>query len=614
MKELGSHVETHSPQVSMMMERILLGVLSLSGWIIPSICLHRQYHYVNDSKTWTEAASYCRRTYTDLASIENTEEMNQLNNTVSSSSNSSEVWIGLYSAIVWRWSDGYRGTGSRYRNWITSYNEPNFHSGREFCVATRGDGRWWDVSCKAEYPFICYRGEDLARHVLILKKFYFEFQYVTFPPLPPPTLTAGTQLDPEFVFVNESMSWSSAQRYCRENYTDLATVRNDTENQEIQSLGLSGDYAWIGLFRDPHLNWSDGSNYKFSYWDSGYNPLGSLTHVCAVAALQRSGKWRAVDCERRLPFVCYSIPANRQVVRLRMKPEDSSLDLNDPAVKADILKKLQDRLETKVAGATLKWREQPDGKVFFKEGKSSQKKERKKTESRGDRQGAFPFLEEDLPIRLLSPFQGGSRYFGLQSVLELGNTNGTQLDPEFVVVNIRMSWSSAQRYCRENFIDLATARNDTENQEIQSLVWSGLWAWIGLLRDPNLNWSDGSNYKFSYWDYGKNPLGSLTHVCAVAALQRSGKWKAFDCERRLPFVCYSIPANRQVVRLRMKPEDSSLDLNDPAVKADILKKLQDRLETKVAGATLKWREQPDGKVFFKEGKSSQKKERKKTEL
>ncbi|XP_074480750.1 C-type lectin domain-containing protein 38-like [Sebastes fasciatus] len=249
-------------------------------------------------------------------------------------------------AIVWKWSDGYRGTGSEYRNWRTDPTEPNFAYGNEFFVATHNVGVWLDDSSNREIPFICYR---------------------------------GTKLDPEFVFVNITMSWSSAQRYCRENYIDLATVRNDTENHEIQSLVTIGEWAWIGLFRDPNLNWSDGSNYKFSYWAYSH-PLGSLTHVCAVVDLQSSGKWRAVSCEKRLPFVCYSLPVKRQVVRLRMKPEDSSLDLNDPAVKADILKKLQDRLETKVAGATLKWREQPDGKVFFKEGKSSQKKERKKTE------------------------------------------------------------------------------------------------------------------------------------------------------------------------------------------------------------------------------------------
>ncbi|XP_074503785.1 macrophage mannose receptor 1-like [Sebastes fasciatus] len=276
MKEPGSHTETHSPQISMMMGRVLLGVLSLSGWLVPSVCLLRQYHYVADLKTWTEAVSYCKRTYTDLASIESTEDMNQLKNTVSSSGNSSEVWIGLYSAVAWRRSDGYRGTGSEYRNWTTIDNEPNFMSGVEFCVLTYSDGSWTDHLCYHKHPFLCYRG----------------------------------------------MNWSSTQRFCRENYTDLATVRNHTENQEIHS----GNWGWIGLFRDPHLNWSDGTNYKFSYWDSGFNPLGSLSHVCAVVALHRSGKWRAVSCERRLPFVCYSIPpaVKRQVVRLRMKPEDSS--------------------------------------------------------------------------------------------------------------------------------------------------------------------------------------------------------------------------------------------------------------------------------------------------
>lgn len=42
--------------------------------------------------------------------------------------------------------------------------------------------------------------------------------------------------------------------------------------------------------------------------------------------------------------------------------------------------------------------------------------------------------------------------------------------------------------------------------------------------------------------------------------------------------------------------------------------LQDKLnETGVSGVTLKWREQPDGEVFHKEGRNSQK-EKKKTEL
>ncbi|CAI5657113.1 unnamed protein product [Oreochromis niloticus] len=90
------------------------------------------FHYVDDAKTWTEAQSYCQQNHTDLASIENTEEMKQLNSTVSSAAHSSELWIGLYSQIRWRWSDGLTGSGADYRNWDTSEYEPDFYSGVQF--------------------------------------------------------------------------------------------------------------------------------------------------------------------------------------------------------------------------------------------------------------------------------------------------------------------------------------------------------------------------------------------------------------------------------------------------------------------------------------------------
>ncbi|GAA6221702.1 lymphocyte antigen 75-like isoform X1 [Lates japonicus] len=267
--------------------------------------------------------------------------MNQLINTVSSAGYNSDVWVGLYSKVEWKWSDGYTGSGAEFRSWETSDDEPDFVSANQFCVNIGGGGGWWDDDCSLKYPFICYR---------------------------------GTQLDPEFVLVNETMDWSSARRHCRENFIDLATVRNHTENTEIQNLVPSGNWAWTGLSRDPNFYWSDQSNFSFSNLDNTANLIGSMRIICGVAALHRSGKWRFLPCERRLPFVCHSIPppsVKRQVVKLRMKVENS-VDLNDPAVKAGILKKLQDRLEENgVSGVSLKWREQPDGKVFHKEGEKS---------------------------------------------------------------------------------------------------------------------------------------------------------------------------------------------------------------------------------------------------
>ncbi|KAF3697535.1 hypothetical protein EXN66_Car013215 [Channa argus] len=149
--------------------------------------------------------------------------MNQLINTVSSAGYNSEVWIGLYNQINWRWSDGYTGNGAGYRNWKTAANQPDFDSADQFFVSIGSDGQWWDDYSFVKHPFICYR----------------------------------------------------------------ETVR-------------------------------------------------------------------------------------KQVVRLMMKLEDSSVDLNDPAVKADLLKQFQDRLKDNgLSDVTLKWREQPDGKVFHKNQKKN---------------------------------------------------------------------------------------------------------------------------------------------------------------------------------------------------------------------------------------------------
>ncbi|XP_069015206.1 secretory phospholipase A2 receptor-like [Embiotoca jacksoni] len=326
-----------------MMERSLLGVLYFSGWLQLSTCLLQQYHFVADEMTWTEAQTYCRQKHTDLATIENNDEMNQLINTVSSAGHNSEVWIGLYSEIDWKWSDGFNGTGAQYRNWQPTISHLNF---KFDCVMIYRQS-WQGYHCSSTHPFICYK---------------------------------GTQLDPEFVFVETSMTWSNAQRYCRENFIDLANVRNDTEQQKAQTLSGT-TWTWIGLFSSSSVHWSDGSGYGFTNWRTATRPFPS-TVTCGVAVLQDYGQWSLKFCETRLPFVCYGDPSRveRKVVKLMLKPEDS-VDLNDPAVKADLLKKLQVKLEEKgVSGVTLKWREQPDGEVFRKERTRSQKNRRQKTE------------------------------------------------------------------------------------------------------------------------------------------------------------------------------------------------------------------------------------------
>ncbi len=120
----------------------------------------RQYHFVNESLTWTEAQRYCRHNYTDLATIDNMEEMNRLINTVNGSYYGS-AWIGLYDDVnSWRWSlednDFYQ---EGERDFTNFYHEPNNNAGNELCVFMDYNGKWYDYPCDNYYSFVCYDGK-----------------------------------------------------------------------------------------------------------------------------------------------------------------------------------------------------------------------------------------------------------------------------------------------------------------------------------------------------------------------------------------------------------------------------------------------------------------------
>ena len=109
-----------------------------------------------------------------------------------------------------------------------------------------------------------------------------------------------------YIFIYEWKNMSDAQSYCREHYTDLASVRNQAESQLIlnsASRVSNADRFWIGLVNDS-WTWSDQSNSTFRNWKSG-SDIYSLGEKCAAVSLAEKGQWSSQKCTNRLPFVCY---------------------------------------------------------------------------------------------------------------------------------------------------------------------------------------------------------------------------------------------------------------------------------------------------------------------
>uniref|UniRef100_A0A3B3B8X7 C-type lectin domain-containing protein n=1 Tax=Oryzias melastigma TaxID=30732 RepID=A0A3B3B8X7_ORYME len=114
--------------------------------------------------------------------------------------------------------------------------------------------------------------------------------------------------NPDYVFVNETMNWSSAQRYCRQNFTDLVTVEGSTVWKNIQNVVSPKQKSWIGLYRDSNISWSDGRNFSFYQTPFSFFLFPDLTSSrCCLQHGQTRGHWHFDSCERRFPFICHEL-------------------------------------------------------------------------------------------------------------------------------------------------------------------------------------------------------------------------------------------------------------------------------------------------------------------
>lgn len=110
-------------------------------------------------------------------------------------------------------------------------------------------------------------------------------------------------------------------------------------------------------------------------------------------------------------------------------------------------------------------------------------------------------------------------------------------------VNQSKTWDEAQKHCRRNFTDLATADDMIDLVEMKKSIIGGYegLVWIGLRKTGNhiWRWSLQDQRSYSLEETNFTSWGSSEPDNGDCAAFIKGWWHSISCEESRYFMCYN---------------------------------------------------------------------------
>ena len=109
-----------------------------------------------------------------------------------------------------------------------------------------------------------------------------------------------------YKFVDQELTWKQAGEACDvlQLGATLVSVHDHSLNAFLIDTVAQGEWPWLGLHRaDGSWIWTDGSDYDYSNWFTGY-PIGGEGERCVDICDFSSGVWCDWSCNEEKPFIC----------------------------------------------------------------------------------------------------------------------------------------------------------------------------------------------------------------------------------------------------------------------------------------------------------------------
>ncbi|XP_052316124.1 macrophage mannose receptor 1-like [Oncorhynchus keta] len=232
----------------------LLLLLCVGGFCTVRLSRLRQFTLSETKVNSTEAQTNCQKNYSDLVTVHNQEDYEQLIQLMTSDK-IDRAWIGLQRtqpSLVWSNGDPVNDTAWSPPN----YTNPN-------CVAINPNVTW--EICFQEKNVMCYKKES-------------------------------------FHLINETNTWEQALDYCNKNYHGLLRLESEADHKIVEqklsrSVKLVPGPVWVGLRQSRLFGfwlWTNGMPVQWSNWEGYRQPKQPLSNHCGAMSTwrSRSPRWK----------------------------------------------------------------------------------------------------------------------------------------------------------------------------------------------------------------------------------------------------------------------------------------------------------------------------------